>query len=164
MRKFVDCYDRIFVDVDNTLIYGWYIQLMHYTWNMFRSNELSQFLMKLQNKLRLYTVNRKLVYALKHQDIHPYRKVIFLTVRAKCRATVEMVNRIMTDAEGYFPLYEVVALGTDNGHIDKAQYIYENYGDEKCLLIDDNKLIRDTAEEFGIDTFDPVLLREKVVG
>ena len=164
MRKFIDSYDMIFVDIDNTLIYGWYIELMHYGWKLFHNNYLSQLAMAIQNKFNLYKVNRKLVYSLKKGNIHSHRKVIFLTVRAESKATVDMVNRIMTEADDYFPLYEIVALGTDNGHLDKAQYIYENYGDKKCLLIDDNNLNRETAEKFGIDTFNPVLLREEFIG
>ena len=164
MRKFIDNYDMIFVDIDNTLIYGWYIEFMYYEWKLLHNNYISQLAMIIQNKLKLYNVNRKLVYALRKGDSHSYKKVVFLTVRAKCKATVDMVNRIMTDVDDFFPLYDVVALGTDNGHIDKAQYIYENYGDKKCLLIDDNKLIRETAEQFGIDTFDPKLLREEFIG
>lgn len=164
MRNFTESYDMVFVDIDNTLIYGWFIEFMHHEWNIFHNNLLSQLAMIIQNKFKLYNVNRKLVHSLKKGNTHKYREVIFLTVRAECKATVDMVNRIMTDADCYFPLYQVIALGTDNGHEDKARYIYENYGDEKCLLIDDNKLNRDTAEKYGIDTFDPKLLREEFIG
>ena len=164
MRRFIDEYDRVFVDIDDTLIYGWYVQLMHHTWNIFRNDLLSQLLMKIQDKFNFYKVNRKLVHALKKPcGLHAWNKVIFLTVRAESEATKRMVNRIMTDCKSLI-LYNVVALGTDNGHIDKAQYIYENYGDKKCILIDDSKLNRDMAEQYGIDTFDPKLLRERLIG
>lgn len=164
MRKFCNDYDMVFVDIDNTLIYGWFTELMHHTWNIFRSYLLSQILMYLQDKLRLYKVNEKLRYSLlSNTGFHRFDKVVFLTVRAESKATIRTVNRIMT-GEDDFILYDVVALGSDNGHLDKAQYIYKNYGNKKCLLIDDNQLNRDTAEKYGIDTFNPVLLREKVVG
>ena len=154
----------VFVDIDNTLIYGWFTELMHHTWNIFRSDLLSQVLMYLQDKLKLYKVNEKLRYSLlSDTGFHRFGKVVFLTVRAESKATIRTVNRIMTGEDGFI-LYDVVALGSDNGHLDKAQYIYEIYGNKKCLLIDDNQLNRDTAEKYGIDTFNPVLLREKVVG
>lgn len=164
MRKFLEHYDKIFVDIDDTLIYGWFTVFMHYEWMLLRNNFISALAMKIQNMFNLYKVNRKLVYALKKPyGLHSWNRVIFLTVRAKSEATNKMVNKIMTDCKGLV-LYDVVALGSDNGHEDKARYIYENYGDEKCLLIDDNKLNRDTAEKYGIDTFDPKLLREEFIG
>lgn len=164
MRKFINDYDMIFVDIDDTLIYGWFIKFMHYEWNLFHNNFLSQLAMLIQNKFDLYKVNRKLVYSLVTPRFgHQYRKVKFLTVRAESAETVKMVNKIMTGIED-FPLYDVIALGSDNGHLDKAQYIYENHGNKKCLLIDDNDLNRATAEEFGIDTFDPRLLLEGYIG
>lgn len=165
MRRFVEEYDKVFVDIDDTLVYGWYTQLMHHTWNIFKSDRLSQLLMYLQDKFELYNVNRKLVFSLLLPfGAHMPKKVVFLTVRAESDATIRLVNKIMFGTKyAYLPLYEVVALGTDNGHVDKAQYIYENFGDKKCILIDDNELNRKTAEEFGIDTFNPKLLLEKVI-
>lgn len=162
MRKFLEYYDKIFVDIDDTLIYGWFITFMHYEWMLLRNNYISALAMKLQNKLKLYKVNRKLVYAL--SDKRPIQKdITFLTVRAKSKDTVEMVAKIMQEY-GNFNLFDVVALGTDNGHEEKARYIYEHYGDKKCLLVDDNDLNRETAEKYGIDTFNPKLLLEKVIG
>ena len=164
MRKFLEHYDKIFVDIDDTLIYGWFTAFMHYEWMLLRNNFISELAMKIQNMFNLYKVNKKMMYMLrpipgKVSDSH----IIFLTVRAKSKDTEEMVNRIMKQYHAFCD-FEVVALGSDNGHEDKARYIYENYGDEKCLLIDDNKLNRDTAEKYGIDTFDPKLLREGFVG
>lgn len=162
MRKLLEYYDRIFVDIDDTLIYGWFVTFMHYGWMLLHNGYISVLCMKIQNKLKLYRVNQKLIYALKSNN--PIcDKIIFLTVRAKSNDTIEMVNKIMKEynCNGFF---EVIALGTDNGHEDKARYIYEHYGDKNCLLIDDNKLNRDTAVKYGIDTFNPKLFLEKVIG
>lgn len=164
MRKFLEHYNKIFVDIDDTLIYGWFTVFMHYEWMLLRNNFISALAMKIQNIFNLYKVNRKLMYMLKpipskFSDEH----IIFLTVRAKSKDTEKMINKIMNVCNSNYS-FEVVALGSDNGHEDKARYIYENYGDEKCLLIDDNKLNRDTAEKYGIDTFDPKLLREEFIG
>ena len=59
-------YDLIVSDIDDTLIYGFWTNLMHHTWNVFRSNILSAILMQLQAKFKLYKVNStKLILGLK---------------------------------------------------------------------------------------------------
>ena len=41
-------YDAVFCDIDDTLIYGFWTDLMSVTWRVFRSNRLSDILMDLQ--------------------------------------------------------------------------------------------------------------------
>ena len=53
----LDEYDLIVSDIDDTLIYGWWTDLMHHTWNAVQSPLLSKILMFLQNKFHLYKVN-----------------------------------------------------------------------------------------------------------
>jgi len=157
MRHFTQEYDRVFVDIDDTLIYGLMTNVMHKTWHMFHDSLLSYLLMCIQQKFKLYRVNRKLIQMLK-----PLRadKTIFLTVRSYCPATEKMIKDIMGSA------FRVIALGSDNGALDKAMTMEAHLtGDaHKVLLIDDNKANRETAEMFGFSTFDPTLLLEKVVG
>ena len=157
MRKFTEHYDKIFVDIDNTLVHGFMTDVMHITWRMFHNILLSYFLMSIQQKFRLYKVNRKLVEMLK-----PLRadKTIFLTVRTGCSATNDMIRDIMGSA------FKVIALASDNGALDKAMTMEDCLtGDpHRMLLIDDSKENRDTAEMFGFSTFDPTLLLEKVIG
>lgn len=157
MRHFTQEYDRVFVDIDNTLVHGFMTDVMHITWRIFHSVLLSYLLMFIQQKFKLYKVNRKLVEMLK-----PLRmdKTVFLTVRTSCIATNDMVRDIMGST------FKVIALASDNGALDKAMAMEDCLtGDpHRMLLIDDSKENRDTAEMFGFSTFDPTLLLEEVIG
>lgn len=159
MRILTETYDYVFVDIDDTLIHGWYIKLMHYTWMWFRNNTLSALLMHIQNKFNIYKVDEKLLYYLGYNSDN----IVFLTVRAYSSATVKMVNKIMAKHNGTDRNYCVVALGTDNGHEDKTKFIKHFFEGFKCLLIDDNIKNRYYAEANGIDTIDPLAFRERLV-
>lgn len=154
MRILTDYYDKVFVDIDNSLVYGPMTTVMHYTWEWFHSNLIGSILMTLQQKLKLYKVNRKLVYTLKDLD-----KVAFITVRAKHRATKELIKDIFGRE------VELIELASDQGHVDKIESIYDFLQEEgneyaDVCLIDDNVLIQQYARMNDIDVFDPVVMRE----
>lgn len=153
-------YDYIFVDIDGTIIHGFYQQIMHHTWNLFRSNVLSSFLMWLQEKCGFYKINHKLLYQLIMADAWYNSKIVFLTVRAPHKSTRKILEKIMNGVE-----FELVEQGTDFGYMTKSNYI-KNFKDEgyKCILIDDdyNNLI--IADDYDIDVLDPVGMYEKKVG
>lgn len=146
-------YDLIISDIDDTLIYGFWTDLMHHTWKYFRSNILSAILMTLQAKLKLYKVNMKLYYMLKVTE----SPIIFLTVRASNPATVKMLHDIMGDKS-----FGLIELGTDLGVQQKAEVV-EKYLERfpNILFIDDNDAIRDNIDGLEVDVLNPVLFREK---
>lgn len=149
----LNSYDLIISDIDNTIIYGPWTELMHHTWNLFRSDWFSAVLMTLQQFFKIYKVNMKLYYMLKCCDV----PIVFLTVRKSCPATTEMLYDIM----GRTP-FGLIELATDYGAEQKAEVV-ERYLDRfpNILFIDDNKRIRDNVAGLEVDTLDPVLLREK---
>lgn len=149
----LDEYDIIITDIDDTLIYGFWTDLMHYTWNWFRSPILSKILMFLQNKFSLYKVNQKLVYMLKKTKT----PLVVMTVRAKNDNTIEMLSKIL---ERDFKIYE---LETDYGFIVKPQAICDLLEDyPRAIFFEDNKQIRDEARQLEIDVIDPTLMREEL--
>lgn len=152
MRTF-NQYDLIVCDIDDTLIYGFWTDLMHHTWNLFRSDTLSSVLMFLQEKFKLYKVNMPLLYRLLNCEV----PVVFLTVRRTCPSTLRMLYDIMSPHK-----FSLIELGTDLGIQQKAEVV-ENYLSHfpDILFIDDNKAIRDNVEGLEVDTLDPVLLRDK---
>lgn len=158
VRNLTEVYDHVYVDIDDTLIYGFWTDLMRHTWNIFRCNLLSEFLMAMQYKYKLWTINRKLLYMLPNQD-----KVTYLTVRAESKYTVKMLNEILFGLRGS----EIVALGSDNGAFDKAEYIakdvYEKGYHNVCLIDDDTKN-REMAKLYGFDVIDPIGMYEKLCG
>lgn len=158
MRDFTDIYDRVYIDIDDTLIYGFFTWIMHITWEMFHSSKFSAFLMFLQAKFNLYKVNQKLLMMLKD-----YSKVTFLTVRAPNVYTrLLLMNILQNDGK----TVRLIELGTDNGKYEKALRILqdqiENQEIKRVCIIDDNKEIRDYAMGCGTDAFDPVAMRECV--
>lgn len=149
----LDEYDLIVSDIDDTLIYGFWTDLMHHTWEIFQSPILSKVLMFLQNKLHLYKVNQKLVHMLKNTGT----PLVILTVRAANDNTIEMLNRIL---DRDFTIYE---LETDFGYIVKPQIICEFLQDyPKVIFFEDNKLIREETKELDVDVVDPIPMREKL--
>lgn len=152
MRNLIK-YDLIISDIDDTLIYGFWTDLMHYTWKYFRSNLLSAILMTLQQKFKIYNVNMKLYYMLKNAT----SPIVFLTVRASNPATVNMLYDIMGDKP-----FGLIELGTDLGVQQKAEVV-ENYLERfpNILFIDDNDAIRNNVAGLEVDVLNPVLLREK---
>lgn len=146
-------YDLIVSDIDDTLIYGPWTVLMHYTWTWFRSDLLSAFLMFLQQKFKLYKINMKLYYMLKIIDA----PIVFLTVRKRSESTAKMLYDIM----GNTP-FGLIELATDMAAEQKAEVV-ERYLERfpNILFVDDNKRIRDNVAGLEVDVLDPVLMREK---
>lgn len=153
-------YDYIFVDIDGTIIHGFYQKIMHYTWNWFRNNTISSILMWLQEKFKFYRVNQKLLYQLIMADAWHDSKIVFLTVRASHPSTIKMLKDIMQGIE-----FELIEQGTDFGYITKSNYI-KTFKDEgyKCILIDDDYNNRIIADDYDIDVLDPVGMYERKVG
>lgn len=149
----LDEYDLIVTDIDDTLIYGFWTDLMSHSWNLLQSPLVSKILMFLQNKLHLYKVNQKLVHMLKNTGT----PLIVMTVRAANNNTIEMLHRIL---DRDFTIYE---LETDYGFIVKPQIICELLQDyPKVIFFEDNELIRSEAKELDVDVVDPVPMREKL--
>lgn len=150
----LNSYDLIVSDIDDTLIYGFWTDLMHHSWSIFRSNILSAILMFLQAKFKLYKINMKLYHMLKCTDT----PIVFLTVRAQSNATVKMLHDIMSRTP-----FGLIELGTDMGAEQKAEVV-ERYLERfpNILFIDDNKRIRDNVAGLEVDVLDPVLMREEL--
>ena len=154
-------YDYIFVDIDGTIIYGFWQKIMHYTWEMFRSDKLSALLMLLQEKFKLYSINHKLLYQLIMADAWYNSKIVFLTVRAPHPSTLKMLKEVTRES---FP-FELVEQGSDFGYMTKSNYI-KAFKDEgyKCILIDDDYNNRIIADDYDIDVLDPTGMYEKKIG
>lgn len=148
-------YDLIVSDIDDTIIYGPWTELMHHSWNLCRSDLLSACLMWLQATFKLYKVNMKLYYMLKCTDT----PIVFLTVRRTSSSTLKMLYDIM----GKTP-FNLIELGTDLGVQQKAEVV-EKYLERfpNILFIDDNKAIRDNVAGLEVDVLDPIIMREKQV-
>lgn len=148
-------YDLIISDIDDTLIYGPWTDVMHHTWNIFRNNLISKFLMWAQATFKLYKVNRKLYYMLKCASC----PIVFLTVRSMNVNTVRMLSQIMGRTS-----FSVIELGTDLAAQQKAEVV-ERYLERfpNILFIDDNKIIRDNVAGLEVDILNPVLLREELI-
>lgn len=166
-------YDVIFCDIDDTLIYGFWTDLMRITWNIFRSNTLSDLLMWLQCKFNLYRVNTKLIHFIKNQykpSVHKNR-VVFITVRKPNESTRKMLQDIFRRYR-ILNLFTVRELASDNAAIDKTvealdilDYLDEMEGKCNYCFIDDNKEVRESIERnLEIDTFDPIAMREGFIG
>lgn len=152
----LNLYDLIVCDIDDTLIYGFWTQVMHYTWQWFKSPVLSALLMAIQDIFNLYKVNKKLKFMIDNSSV----PILFLTVRAENPHTFNILNKI-------FPAraFELSALASDYGFIDKPDIVEYNLAEyPNILLIDDNKSIRDNTAELGVDTLDPIALREGLIG
>lgn len=152
--RILDNYDLIISDIDDTIVYGFWTDLMHHTWNIFRSNILSNILMRLQAKFKLYKVNMKLLYMLKQAKC----PIVFLTVRAQNPATVKMLYDIMGHTS-----FGLIELGTDMGVQQKAEVV-ERYLDRfpNILFIDDNNPIRSNVAGLEVDVLDPIPMRENL--
>ena len=75
MRNYNDKYKYIVCDIDDTLVYGFWTDLMRITWDIFRNNRLSDFLMEMQTKFNLYRYNPFLKYILDNFN----GKIVILT-------------------------------------------------------------------------------------
>lgn len=149
----LDYYDLIVTDIDDTLIYGFWTDVMRVTWNIFRSPLLSKVLIYLQCRFNLYTINQKLVHMIKTSGT----PVVVMTVRAQNDNTTKMLSKIL---ERDFTLYE---LETDFGHLVKPRIIEEFLQDyPRIIFFDDNREIRENTAELEVDVVDPVAMREKL--
>lgn len=142
--------DIIFCDIDDTIITGWFTKVMHITWELFRNNNLSDFLMATQEKFNLYRVRERLRYILNNTKAD----VVFLTVRKHNPATRKMLEKIFPNLD-----FGLIELGTDYGYLLKSNVVAETIKDGKknCILIDDSAKNRGWAADVGAMTFDPSL-------
>lgn len=153
MRNF-DLYDLIVCDIDDTIIYGFWTDVMRYTWKWFRSPKLSLVLMTLQDIFNLYKVNSKLKFMLDNSET----PITFLTVRAENPHTFNMLNKILRPDRAF----NLIALGSDYGFLEKPDYVYQQLKDyENILLIDDDEVIRENTSDLGVDVLNPLLLIEE---
>lgn len=155
----LDGYDVVFCDIDDTLIYGFWTDLMKYTWNIFRSNALSNILMDLQYAYKFYKVNQKL----RHMLVNCETDIIFLTARKYRLATEFLISEILNNKLNV----DICHLATDNPAADKYNKIVAfmqtcpTY--QKACMFDDNKEVRDLVTTLDIDAFDPTVLFEEKV-
>lgn len=160
----LDDYQVIFCDIDDTLVYGFWTDLMRYSWDIFKCNMLSDILMTLQRKFKLYKVNQKLKYLL----LNCTTPVIFLTARKYVPATEKMLGDIL-EVERTEKIFEVRNLATNHPARDKYNEIVKIIQDfqdldvqlEHLILFDDNKDVRSLVSLLDIDVFDPTVLFEK---
>lgn len=159
MRNLND-YDVIFCDIDDTLIYGFWTNLMAVSWNVSRCNTLSNILMDLQYIYKIYKVNQKLRYMLVNSDIDIY----FITARKFRPATEKMVNHILGNRDNVTFCH----LATSNPDIDKFNKIAFLMADvpyNKGCFFDDNKEVRELVSILDeVDVFDPTVLFEDKIG
>ena len=149
----LNLYDLIVCDIDDTLIYGFWTDLMRHTWDMFHSPKLSAILMALQDWFNLYKVNEKLRYMINNSST----PIVFLTVRAESVHTFNILNKILAPERPF----ELMALGTDYGFIEKPEFVWNQLEENPdILLIDDSDSIRDNTQDLGVDVLDPRLLLE----
>ena len=93
----LNLYDLIVCDIDDTLIYGFWTDLMRHSWDMFHSPKLSSVLMALQDWFNLYRVNEKLRYMINNSKT----PIVFLTVRAESKHTFNILNKILDPERGF---------------------------------------------------------------
>ncbi len=160
----LDNYQMVFCDIDDTLIYGFWTDLMRYTWNLFRCNLLSDVLMRLQYKFKIYKVNQKLRFMLQNTSA----PIVFLTARKFVQETEQMLCDIL----GKETVFECRHLATDNPAEDKYNEIVKYILDylemdvelDKLCIFDDNKQVRDLVAILDVDVFDPTTLFEESKG
>lgn len=166
-------YNVIFCDIDDTLIYGFWTDLMRVTWDIFRNNALSDILMWLQYKFNLYRVNTKLIHFIKNQyNPSMYKnRVVFITARKSNESTRKMLQDIFRRYR-VSNLFTVHELASSNAAIDKTAEVLdilecldEIEGECNYCFIDDNTEVRESIEHnLEIDTFDPIAMREGFIG
>lgn len=159
MRNLND-YDVIFCDIDDTLIYGFWTNLMAITWNLFRCNTLSNILMDLQCIYKIYKVNQKLRYMIVNSNTDIY----FITARKFRPATEKMVNHILGNRDNVLFCH----LATSNPDVDKFNKIASLMSDvpyNKGCFFDDNRETRELVSVLDeVDVFDPTVLFEDKIG
>lgn len=144
-------YDRIYVDLDDTLVYGFMTDLMSITWKLFKCQTIATILATIQSKFRLYKTNDKLLYMLKKSN----RPVTILTARKPLLATFELVQQIA-------PYATLVEMSSLHPYLDKIDYITEECKGN-VILFDDNKYTRLNAIMNDILAIDPTPMFEEVI-
>lgn len=138
-------YEKIYVDIDGTLVYGPMTKLMDWTWRYFHSPLIANILVFLQEKLGLYKVNRKLVHILNEAPVAP----TFLTARAPHSSTRLLVSKILGHKT-----FELVELASEDPANDKALYMLQGYGQgTRVCLFDDTESTRKAVRILGMDAF-----------
>lgn len=143
----IDEYNSIICDIDDTLIRGWFIDFMDLTWRLFKSKTLSQILMTIQAKLKLYRVNHR-VAELCCRAVNRQKDVYFLTARGYNEGTIKMLQDILPIEN-----LKIIQLASYNPSRDKYEWI-QSHAVGKFLLVDDNLRTRLKIFEIG-DTIHP---------
>ena len=159
MRNLLD-YDIIYFDLDKTLIYGWFCDLMDVVWHKTKNQKLIKFLMNVQAKFKLYEVNDKLVFMLKRAI--GKKAMICITARQYSLSNYQIIEDILGKS------IHIVTLGTDNPANDKFNFIYRyscvNSKLLKSVLFEDNKdVIAETMKLDFLDVFDATTMYEKAI-
>ena len=153
-------YDVVFCDIDDTLVHGFWTDLMTVTWRIFRSPVIADILMSLQSLFHLYQCNQKLRYML----MNCHKPIIFLTARKETLATSMLIKSILKKKDLDIT---ICALATDRPAIDKVNkivFFMQTCMYDKVCLFDDNEDVRDLAGQLDIDVFDPVSMFEEKIG
>lgn len=153
-------YDVIFCDIDDTLVYGFWTDLMSITWKAFRSPTISDVLMTLQAVFHIFQCNQKLRYML----MNCRKPIIFLTARKETFATSMLIKSILKKKDLDVT---ICSLATDKPAIDKVNkivFFMQTCMYDKVCLFDDNEDVRDLAGQLNIDVFDPASMFEEKVG
>ena len=154
MVRDLNRYNVVICDIDDTLIYGFWTNLMRVTWDLFHNEILTNVLMYLQATFKLYKVNQKLRYMLNRYHFYLY----FVTARKESASTVKTLSQIITRS------FNIMELGTDNPEIDKniiTRRLMTIHNTNNILVIDDNEKVRRLSE---VDTLDPTPLFEELIG
>lgn len=154
MVRDLNRYNVVICDIDDTLIYGFWTDLMRVTWDLFHNEILTNVLMYLQATFKLYKVNQKLRYMLNRYHFHLY----FVTARKESASTVKTLSQIITRN------FNIMELGTDNPEIDKniiTRRLMTIHNTNNILVIDDNEKVRRLSE---VNTLDPTPLFEELIG
>ena len=153
-------YDVVFCDIDDTLVHGFWTDLMSVTWKLFRSPTIADVLMTLQAVFHIFQCNQKLRYML----MNCQKPIIFLTARKETFATSMLVKSILKKKDLDVT---ICSLATDRPAIDKVNkivFFMQTCMYDKVCLFDDNENVRDLAGQLDIDVFDPVSMFEEKVG
>lgn len=129
--------DILIVDIDDTLIYGRFVEFMDLTWRLFKSPFIAKLLCQIQQKLQFYKVNHKVAEAIVTAGLNE-SEVIILTARSYTQATIDLIFDIIPNAKDIN--LRVVQLASRDPSRDKFEYIqsHTKEGINKITLLDDN--------------------------
>lgn len=162
-------YNTIFCDIDNTIIYGEYSNLMNKVWNLTQSKTLSRVMMYIQAYLKTYRTNDKLLFHLGKSEA----ELIFLTARCPSKATRKLVQDIV-DKFNLRPDYTLLEIASYEHTKDKFRVI-KNYieamndirqgENQNTVVIDDNnELLCACAQNFAnCHIIDPSVYLEELI-